>query len=575
MDRTAWIVVILCVVGLVGWQIYVAKQISPRPAPINVAPGQPAPTASSKVFEPSPTPAVPEATPKASEPASSFAEKIETLRNSDVELRLTNRGGGIKEAVLLRQMAEKGQRVVLNSAQSAPIGAIIEQPSGSTPTLPEFTASTESNSVVQFERTTAEQVFIRKKFSFENSSENKDNYVIEMDVDLENRGSKPYQNAGYFVALGSAAPIHPKDYPSYTRLVWCIDGRAKGIDVGWFGSSGGFLGVGQRAARPYYQENIAGAEWVAVSNQFFTTLMAPLTAKATGVWGRRFDVDYSPEQKLQAVEGALGMPGFQLQPGQTHSARFEIYAGPKIYHRLAQLPHNEAEVMDFGMFKIVCQFLLNFMNLLHSWLHDYGLAILALTTVIKLTLWPIQNRANRSMRQMAALSPKMQELKDKYKDDPTRMNQELMKLYKQYGINPVGGCLPMMIQIPIFFGLFKMLGQAVELRNAKFLWVKDLSQPDTIAHLPLLGWPVNIIPLCMAATQVWLMAMTPKTGDPTQRRIMMFMPLIFLFICYNFAAALALYYTAQNLFSILQFYQNKRQPMPTLEKVAPPGKRKR
>ena len=575
MDRTAWIVVILCVVGLVGWQIYVAKQMSPRPAPINVASGQPSPTATPKVFEPSPTPAVPETTPKTAEPVSSFAEKIETLRNSDVELRLTNRGGGIKEAVLLRQIAEKGQRVVLNSAQSAPIGAIIEQPSGPTPTLPEFTASTESNSVVQFERTTPEQVSIRKKFSFEKSSENKDNYVIEMDVDLENRGSKPYQSAGYFVALGSAAPIHPKDYPSYTRLVWCIDGRAKGIDVGWFGSSGGFLGVGQRAARPYYQENIAGAEWVAVSNQFFTTLMAPLTAKATGVWGRRFDIDYSPDQKLQAVEGAMGMPGFQLQPGQTHSARFEIYAGPKIYHRLAQLPHNEAEVMDFGMFKIVCQFLLNFMNLLHSWLHDYGLAILALTTVIKLTLWPIQNRANRSMRQMAALSPKMQELKDKYKDDPTRMNQELMKLYKQYGINPVGGCLPMMIQIPIFFGLFKMLGQAVELRNAKFLWVKDLSQPDTIAHLPLLGWPVNIIPLCMAATQVWLMAMTPKTGDPTQRRIMMFMPLIFLFICYNFAAALALYYTAQNLFSILQFYQNKRQPMPTLEKVAPPGKRKR
>jgi YidC/Oxa1 family membrane protein insertase len=575
MDRTAWIVVILCVVGLVGWQIYVAKQMSPRPAPINVASGQPSPTATPKVLEPSPTPAVAETTPTTAGPVSSFAEKIETLRNSDVELRLTNRGGGIKEAVLLKQMAEKGQRVVLNSAQSAPIGAIIEQPSGPTPTLPEFTASTGSNSVVQFERTTPEQVSIRKKFSFEKSSENKDNYVIEMDVDLENRGSKPYQSAGYFVALGSAAPIHPKDYPSYTRLVWCIDGRAKGIDVGWFGSSGVFLGVGQRAARPYYQENIAGAEWVAVSNQFFTTLMAPLTAKATGVWGRHFDIDYSPEQKLQAVEGAMGMPGFQLQPGQTHSARFEIYAGPKIYHRLAQLPHNEAEVMDLGMFKIVCQFLLNFMNLLHSWLHDYGLAILALTTVIKLSLWPIQNRANRSMRQMAALSPKMQELKDKYKDDPTRMNQELMKLYKQYGINPVGGCLPMMIQIPIFFGLFKMLGQAVELRNAKFLWVKDLSQPDTIAHLPLLGWPVNIIPLCMAATQVWLMAMTPKTGDPTQRRIMMFMPLIFLFICYNFAAALALYYTAQNLFSILQFYQNKRQPMPTLEKVAPPGKRKR
>jgi len=570
MDRTAWIVVTLCVIGLILWEVYQAKQTPPIPAPINVSPGRASPTAT--IASPTP-PAAPEVAPNAAEPVPSFPEKIETLRNSDVELRLTNRGGGIKEAILLKQVAEKGQRVVLNSAESAPIGAITEQPSASA--LPEFTVSAESDSAVQFERTTAEEITIRKKFFFQQSSETKDNFVAEMDLDLENRGASPYRNSGYFVALGSAAPIHPKDYPSYTRLVWCIDGKAKGIDVGWFGGGGGFFGMGQRAARPFYQENIAGAEWVAVSNQFYTTLLAPLTAKVDAVWGRRFDIQRSPDQKLLGIEGALSMPGFQLQPRQTYSARFEIYAGPKLYHRLAQLPHNEAEVMDFGMFKLVCQFLLNFMNLLHSWLGDYGLAILALTTIIKLTLWPIQNKANRSMRQMAALSPKMQELKEKYKDDPTRMNQEVMKLYKQYGINPVGGCLPMMIQIPIFFGLFKMLGQAVELRNAKFLWVKDLSQPDTVAHLPLLGWPINIIPLCMAATQIWLMAMTPKTGDPTQRRVMMFTPLIFLFICYNFAAALALYYTAQNLFSILQFYQNKNQPMPKLEKVAPAGRRKR
>src|SRR6202035_2081306 len=299
----------------------------------------------------------------------------------------------------------------------------------------------------------------------------------------------------------------------------CIDGRATGIDVGWVHSSGGILGLGQRAARPYYQENIAGAEWVAVSDQFFTTLMAPLTAKAISVWGRRFDTNYAPDQKLPAIEGALGMPGFQLQTGQTYSARFEIYAGPKLYHRLAQLPHNEAEVMDFGIFKLVCQFLLNFMNLLHSWLHDYGLAILALTTIIKLTLWPIQNKANRFMRQMAALSPKMQELREKYKDDPTRMNQEVMKLYKQYGINPVGGCLPMVIQIPIFFGLFTMLRQAVELRNSSFLWIRDLSQPDTVAHVPGLGFPINVLPLLMAATNVWMMRLTPKSGDPTQQRM--------------------------------------------------------
>src|SRR5438094_2433933 len=273
MDRTAWIAVALCVVGLVLWELYLVKQTPPRRAPVPTAPQQisPSPTgaASGSTTPVVTAPAIPS---KAAETAPSFPEKIETLRNSDVELRLTNRGGGIKEAVLLKQVAEKGKPVILNSDKSAPIGALIEQPSS--PTLAEFTASPESDSAIRFESTTPEQVVIRKKFFFEKSPENKDNYVIEMDVDLENRGDTPYQSGGYFVSLGSAAPIHPKDYPSYTRLVWCIDGRAKGIDVGWFGSSSGFLGVGQRAARPYYQENIVGAEWVSVSSHVITCLMA-------------------------------------------------------------------------------------------------------------------------------------------------------------------------------------------------------------------------------------------------------------------------------------------------------------
>src|SRR6266567_989449 len=380
MDRTAWIAVILCVAGLVLWEVYLAKQIRPKPlaAPeITTAPISPTP-----VIAPSaPAPFASPPSGAASAPAETippFQESVETLRNSDVELRLTNRGGGIAQAVLLNHKAEQNARVTLNSSDRLPIGAIIDNPA--VPLLPEYKIAREGDAI-RFERAMTGGVTIRKKF--------------------------------------------------------------------------------------FYQQNVVGAEWVAVSNQFFTTLIAPLTAKANNAWARRFEIARWPDQKSFGIEGALGMPGFQLQPGQTYSARFEIYTGPKLYHRLAQLEHNEAEIMDFGMFKIVCQFLLNFMNLLHSWLGNYAAAILALTTIIKLVLWPIQNRANRSMRQMSALSPKMQELRDKYKDDPTRMNQEVMKLYKQYGINPVGGCLPMVIQIPIFFGLYKMLSQAVELRNAK------------------------------------------------------------------------------------------------------------
>ena len=572
MDRTAWIAIVVSAAGLVVWYSYMARQTLPRP--VSVTGGAPATLSSS----PSPTAAASSATlpvptgtapppPSASPPA--FPEARETLSNSDIELHLTNRGGGIAEAVLLNHKDEHG-RVTINAGEHPPIGAILDNPAA--PALPEYTATRQGDSV-QYEYVSPEQVTIRKKYFFAPAREKNDNYIGELDITLQNGGNQPYANTGYYLGLGAAAPIHPKDYPSYTRLVWSVDGKAKGVDVTWFAGGNGFLGFGQRVAQPFYQENIKGAEWAAVSSQFFATIIAPLDAKADSVWGRRYEI--SPELKTWGIEGAMHMPAVDIPPGQSYSGRFEIYAGPKLYHKLARLEHNEAEIMNFGIFKLVSQFLLNFMNWLHSVFKDYAIAILALTTVIRLVLWPIQGKANRSMKQTAALAPKMQELREKYKDDPTRMNQEVMKMYKQYGINPVGGCLPMLIQIPIFFGLYQMLGQAVELRNEKFLWVHDLSQPDTVAHIPNLDWPINILPLCMAATQVWLMQMTPKTGDPTQRRVMMFTPLIFMFICYNFAAALALYYTAQNLFSILQFYQTRNQPMPALTKVAPPGKGQR
>ena len=358
-----------------------------------------------------------------------------------------------------------------------------------------------------------------------------------------------------------------------------MDGKASGIDVSWFAAQNyPLVGVQKRAAQPFYREKINGAEWAGMTNQFFTTLVTPLSAKAGELWARPFDIKLEgPANPVNVlgIEGAMGMPGFQVEPGQTASLRFQLYAGPKLYGRLAKLQHDEAEIMNFGMWKLVSQFLLNFMNLIYSFVRDYGFSIIILTACVKGVLWPLQNKANKSMRKMSALAPKMQELKTKFKDDPTKMNQEVMKLYKQHGVNPVGGCLPMMIQIPIFFGLFSMLGQAAELRNARFLWVHDLSQPDTVAFIPGLGWPINILPLIMGATNLWLMRMTPKTGDSTQQRVMMFMPLIFLFFCYNFAAALALYYTTQNLFTILQLYQNRKQPVPVLEKVAPAGKKLR
>jgi YidC/Oxa1 family membrane protein insertase len=188
-------------------------------------------------------------------------------------------------------------------------------------------------------------------------------------------------------------------------------------------------------------------------------------------------------------------------------------------------------------------------------------------------MWPLQNKATQSMKRMQALQPEMAALKERYQDDPTRMNQELMKLYKTYQINPLAGCLPMLVQLPLFLGFYGMLGKAVELRNAHFWWVKDLSQPDTVATI--LGYPLNVLPLLMAVTMLGQMSLSPKSGDPVQQRVFMFMPVIFIAFCYNYASALALYWTVQNLFSIVQLYVTRNQATPVLQKLAVPGKRKR
>jgi YidC/Oxa1 family membrane protein insertase len=586
MDRQAWIAISLCVLGLIGWYAYTATHLLP-PAPVVPRPtpglttdstpaATPAPNASASPLTSAPSPSPTESIP-------TFAGKSETLANGDLELHLTNRAGAIAEAVLLNHTVENKRRVILNAPDRLPIGALLEQPDSSA--LPEFTIAREGDAAVQFERKTPDNVTIRKRFFFPPATGKKDNYVAEMDVDFRNDGAQPYNNAGYFVSLGSSVPFHRNEVPLYPRFVCYVDGKRKEKNASSFSAQNyPLIGVERQAATSVFREPVNGAEWAAVTNQFFTTLLTPLDTKGAGIWGRPVDSQPS-DQSMRGLEAALAMPSFQVQPGQTATHRFQLYLGPKLYDRLEKLQHHEKEIMDFGWFKLVSQFLLNFMNLIHSWVKDYGWSIIILTACVKGVLWPLQNKANRSMRKMSALAPKMQALKEKYKDDPTRMNQEVMKLYKEHGVNPVGGCLPMMIQIPVFFGLFGMLREAAELRNASFLWVKDLSQADTLLVIPGMSWvpfigsppglPINILPILMGATNIWLMRMTPKTGDATQRRVMMFMPLIFLFFCYNFAAALALYYTTQNLFTILQLYQNQKQPAPVLEKVAPPGKRDR
>ena len=589
MDRKAWIAVVLCFLGLFGWQWWYGRKHNEQMAEyrkaLEAAKLAEAQAAASAVASPAPatvTAARPEAaisaTPAPAAPAAAPAvvpesappapERRELVATEAADYTFTTHGAGIAEVALNRHALDGGL-VRLNSGRPVPIGALSFL--ADAPDLGPY-ESTVGPDGVTFVRTYPDGLRVEKRF--QTSGEGLGDHLVAVQIRFENAGTATVERAAWSLHLGAAAPVHARDLPTYTGLNWHqADHKSKFIDANWF-REGRFLGFQTRAARGLYSADVERLQWAGVKNQYFTTILTlaePVNAKVSA---RPFDVKLAGEERLlPALEGVLTLPGFRLEPGARSESKFTLYSGPKEHRRLAKLGADQDEVLNYGMFKPFSLALLWGMNTLKGFLGNYAVAILVLTIIIKTGLWPLQNVATKSMRKMAALSPKITELREKYKDDPTRMNQEMMKLYKDYGINPFGGCLPMLIQIPIFFGFYSMLGTAVELRNSHFLWVNDLSQPDTVFHLG--PFPVNILPLLMAATMLWQMSLTPKTGDAVQQRIFMFMPLIFIVFCYNFASALSLYWTAQNLFSVVQLYLTRNQPIPALTKVAQPDPRAR
>ena len=587
MDRTGIIAVSLSIAGLIGWTVWnsqemakvAAQQTQEKAATAEVA-------AQAKAEEPAtPAPPKPESAPSAP-PEPAAEEKREEITTPSVTYTFSNLGGGIATAVLKHHEAGPGRAMKLNEFGSIPIGAVTDA-AGQGVRTP-FAMKVEGGTVT-FERTDARKLQLVKKFTVPTSPDLDKDYIVALDVTFSNLGDQPLVLPGYSVHTGSASPVHQSDQATYTGFMAEGGGFTKTTDF----NSSWFPPNPERSEIPIALPDFA---WAGVANQYFTTVVtaqapaadAPAVKMARGnaAWAKRFVIAEATWKSsghtadgsatpLHGIDGAMSMPALTLEPGKSFTQSFRIYAGPREYGRLKLMPDGQAAIMDYGWFGFVSRHLLSSMNWLKKMLGSYALAIIALTLIIKTLLWPLQNKATNSMKRMQLLQPKMTELREKYKDDPTRMNTEVMKLYKDYGVNPLSGCLPMLVQIPIFFGFFTMLGTAVELRNSKFFWVQDLSLPDTIFHLPGLGWPINILPLVMAGTMLWQMAISPKSGDPMQQRIMMFMPVIFIAFCYNYASALALYWTVQNLFSIVQLYVTRNRAAPELQRVAAPAKRKK
>jgi YidC/Oxa1 family membrane protein insertase len=239
-----------------------------------------------------------------------------------------------------------------------------------------------------------------------------------------------------------------------------------------------------------------------------------------------------------------------------------MYFGPKKLQILQASGDELAKAVDFGWFDVLAKPMLWLLNFFHQYSGNYGFAIILVTILIKLVFWPITQKGMKSMKNMQKLQPKIAKLREKYKADPAKMNQEMMTLYKTYKVNPVGGCLPMLIQIPFFFALYQVLMAAIELRHAPFmLWINDLSAPDRLwigIDIPYLHG-IPILTLLMGASMYLQQKMTPTTADPTQARIMQFLPVIFTFMFINFASGLVLYWFVNNLLSILQQQLINRQ----------------
>lgn len=571
MDKKAVIAVSLAIFVMLTWQWYVGKQMPPaQPPSASASPTPAVATATPAPAAPAPAPAAqPAPTPA---PAPAAQAEIREVASPVVRYRFTNVGGGIADATLLNHLAGNGDPVVMNLPVQ-PIGGLVEKAGDAD--LASYSVREEAGAIV-FERSTPEGVRITKRFVLPTDAAKPEAaYLVNLEVSFQNQGQQLYRSAGYFLDLGTAEPLHLADLPTYTTVDWFHSGKHSYKDVNWF-SAGKIplIGIQTSAEKPFFLEPQQNVGWAGVRNQYFTTILTPVDRKGSAIWAARYPLKEAGEH--YGIMGQLGMPAFELKPGESQNHRFTLWIGPKEHGALSKLGGQQEEILNFGWFKVVSVFLLKSMNWLYSLMGNYAAAIFVLTLIIRGAMWPLQNKATMSMKRMQVLQPKMTELREKYKDDPQRMNQELMKLYRDYGVNPFSGCLPMLIQIPIFFGFYSMLGTAIELRNAGgglFWWVKDLSQPDTVLHLG--GFPLNILPLLMAATMVWQMSLTPKTGDPVQQRIFMFVPLIFVIFCYNFASALALYWTVQNLFSIVQLYLTRNQPIPTVAKVAAPARKKK
>ena len=324
-------------------------------------------------------------------------------------------------------------------------------------------------------------------------------------------------------------------------------------------------------------------EWVAVKNKYFAQILATPEegpASAFTIHARRLvseaeraapddSRNWSKMAMLTEVAATMHFPATQLAPGSSLTRRLNYYVGPKKYASLKEI--GKQEVMEFGwsgglfgwlgaLLRWLCPALLWLLNQIHRGIPNYGVAIILLTILIRLVFWPVMKKSTDHMKKMQQMQPMLKELQAKHGKDQQKYIKAQQKLFKEHKVSPLGGCLPMFVQIPVFIGLFTVLRSATELHFADFLWISDLSEPENllIGVIPF-GKALNILPLLMTATMIWQQKLTPAAGDAQQQKMMAtLMPVMMLFLFYNMASALVLYWTTSQSLGIVQLLLRNR-----------------
>jgi YidC/Oxa1 family membrane protein insertase len=557
MDKRTILAVVLSLAVLLGYQIFFAKAPAP-PAP-TAAPARP--TAKT----PDGVPALPDSVQKTAVAKKIGSAKIVAPRDIQVETAqytaiFSTRGGALKSFQLkgyqkdCAQCAEDiypriknfvtGSNEQPKPKSNAPIELVdvkdgmpyplaVTFPESSTDIAPDSIYETNAANLdlvksrekqrLVFSQTYDGKIKVEKIFTF-----NPDNYTIGLDVKVYNLTNSPVNQIPKLSWQQYFDPKREEDSYGHDGPVVSVAGSIERQEV-----------------KKLDKEKIMGPNvlWGGYESKYFIASFIPENPSLTSVIINR--------DKSDMV--SVGIKGQKevIPGGQSGNFSYSLYLGPKEHNLLKSQNVGLEDSIDFGSWlKWLAMPLLWILNFIHNYISNYGMVIIILTLLIKIIFWPLGNLSYKSMNEMKKIQPKITELKEKYKNDQAKIGQETMALYRAHKVNPFGGCLPIVIQIPVFFGLYKALLYSIELRHSPFFWwIQDLSAKD----------PYYITPIIMGVTQFIQQKMTPTMGDPMQAKIMLLMPVIFTFFFLNFPSGLVIYWLFNNVLSIgQQYYMNKK-----------------